>query len=67
MRPSDNAIFTVRILWRDASIKGTPDAWIRCANSFGDISFYVHGTGNRADYEYLSDMHQEALDMMEAK
>ncbi len=66
MRPTDNAIFTARIVWRDAKIKNTVNAWYECAREFGAMAFYVEGSAHYdTDYRYLKDMHEEALDMME--
>jgi hypothetical protein len=66
MRPTNNAIFTARIIWRDAKIKNTRAAWWDCAAELSCIAFYVEGSAHRdTDYQYLRDMSREAIDMME--
>ncbi len=65
MSPSEEVIWVARITWRDAKTNNTPTAWLRCAENFSAMAFLARGTLNRANYEYLDDMHYEALYMLE--
>ncbi len=61
MRPTDNAVWTAKIIWRDARRKET---WRDCHLQFGALALYLMDE-NEADYEYFRDLRDEALDMME--
>lgn len=67
MRPSPNTIEVVKIFWRDASIKGTRCGWENCAYQLVGIQVFLYDPLGKqsADYSYIRDMADEAMDMME--
>ncbi len=68
MRPTVNTIHVVSILWRDARHTGGRDAWRRLSYELGAIRLYLYEPlkdQQGADFHYLNDMQDEALDMME--
>jgi hypothetical protein len=67
MSPSRNAIEVAKVLWQDARRKGTRVAWIKAYHQFGGIRLYLFRPTKqqRADYDYICDMQDAALDMME--
>ncbi len=67
MRPSDNAIGVVKILWRNARVTNTRDGWQRCSDQLGGIQFYLYEPLDEqsADYLYIKDMQEEAWNMLE--
>ncbi len=63
MRPSDNAIMTARIIWRDARKHNTRDDWRNCRLQFGGIALYLQDQ-NEADHDYFIELRDAAADMM---
>ncbi len=64
MRPTDNTIESVWVVWHDARHKGTREGWQKAAQQLGGMQILLSGYST-PDHRYVRDMVSEALDMME--